>query len=126
MSMVDSFCSFFFSSRRRHTRFDCDWSSDVCSSDLMRRETYETDRRRVLETLAEHTPREVAGVRVERVRDDDGYKFFLADGSWVLLRSSGTEALIRVYAEAASPEDVEARLTALEEIVGIGELIAHQ
>src|SRR5205085_10042830 len=26
--------SFFFSSRRRHTRFDCDWSSDVCSSDL--------------------------------------------------------------------------------------------
>src|SRR2546430_12572926 len=31
---------FFFSSRRRHTRFDCDWSSDVCSSDLggMRRE----------------------------------------------------------------------------------------
>src|SRR5256886_3123705 len=27
---------FFFSSRRRHTRFDCDWSSDVCSSDLRR------------------------------------------------------------------------------------------
>src|SRR2546430_362842 len=30
-----AFC-FFFSSRRRHTRFDCDWSSDVCSSDLFR------------------------------------------------------------------------------------------
>src|SRR3989475_8292537 len=29
-------CFFFFSSRRRHTRFDCDWSSDVCSSDLAR------------------------------------------------------------------------------------------
>src|SRR5438270_10664840 len=30
---------FFFSSRRRHTSFDCDWSSDVCSSDLeMRRD----------------------------------------------------------------------------------------
>src|SRR2546427_6788792 len=28
------FVIFFFSSRRRHTRFDCDWSSDVCSSDL--------------------------------------------------------------------------------------------
>src|SRR2546427_5228915 len=30
---------FFFSSRRRHTRFDCDWSSDVCSSDLSRDST---------------------------------------------------------------------------------------
>src|SRR5256886_8650292 len=30
------FFYFFFSSRRRHTRFDCDWSSDVCSSDLTR------------------------------------------------------------------------------------------
>src|SRR2546427_6020356 len=30
---------FFFSSRRRHTRFDCDWSSDVCSSDLCPRST---------------------------------------------------------------------------------------
>src|SRR5688572_31065299 len=32
-----SICFFFFSSRRRHTRFDCDWSSDVCSSDLSSR-----------------------------------------------------------------------------------------
>src|SRR2546427_10192113 len=31
---VESCFFFFFSSRRRHTRFDCDWSSDVCSSDL--------------------------------------------------------------------------------------------
>src|SRR2546430_5349315 len=32
--MTRFFVIFFFSSRRRHTRFDCDWSSDVCSSDL--------------------------------------------------------------------------------------------
>src|SRR6267143_2930828 len=32
--MVACFC-FFFSSRRRHTRWNCDWSSDVCSSDLV-------------------------------------------------------------------------------------------
>src|ERR671916_2643419 len=31
----DVFCFFFFSSRRRHTRSLCDWSSDVCSSDLL-------------------------------------------------------------------------------------------
>src|SRR6266567_5099877 len=32
---------FFFSSRRRHTRFDCDWSSDVCSSDLEKKSLYD-------------------------------------------------------------------------------------
>src|SRR2546430_8163051 len=34
MDAVWRIACFFFSSRRRHTRFDCDWSSDVCSSDL--------------------------------------------------------------------------------------------
>src|SRR6266478_7609755 len=34
--MIFFFFFFFFSSRRRHTRFDCEWSSDVCSSDLAR------------------------------------------------------------------------------------------
>src|SRR2546430_8680058 len=34
---------FFFSSRRRHTRFDCDWSSDVCSSDLRFSQVSEPD-----------------------------------------------------------------------------------
>src|SRR2546430_12135731 len=34
---------FFFSSRRRHTRFDCDWSSDVCSSDLSSQPIWDAD-----------------------------------------------------------------------------------
>src|SRR2546430_16449199 len=34
LSQREAYLYFFFSSRRRHTRFDCDWSSDVCSSDL--------------------------------------------------------------------------------------------
>src|SRR3989475_4410385 len=40
------FLFFFFSSRRRHTRFDCDWSSDVCSSDLFGGAVQRTQRRR--------------------------------------------------------------------------------
>src|SRR5688572_9681366 len=36
------FFLFFFSSRRRHTRFDCDWSSDVCSSDLGTKQVVDT------------------------------------------------------------------------------------
>src|SRR5256886_5951065 len=51
---------FFFSSRRRHTRFDCDWSSDVCSSDLwaydqvrdrVRREAYDRARAALRESF---------------------------------------------------------------------------
>src|SRR2546430_10870868 len=45
---------FFFSSRRRHTRFDCDWSSDVCSSDL--RVSYPPAARRLLEGKRPPTP----------------------------------------------------------------------
>ena len=83
------------------------------------RETYDTDRKRILETLEKNEPQEVAGGAVQRIRSDDGFKFYLADGSWVLLRASGTEPLIRIYSEAADSEAVEARLHALEDIVGL-------
>src|SRR2546430_4776933 len=43
---------FFFSSRRRHTRFDCDWSSDVCSSDLLTIDVVEVGT--VVEAVKEH------------------------------------------------------------------------
>src|SRR6267142_5528231 len=38
------YCFFFFSSRRRHTRLTCDWSSDVCSSDLVRSLGFDLDK----------------------------------------------------------------------------------
>ncbi len=85
----------------------------------LNRETYDQDRKRILNTLETHEPSEVAGVKVERIRSDDGFKFYLADGSWVLLRASGTEALVRIYSEAADQGAVEARLAALEDIVGL-------
>jgi phosphomannomutase len=85
----------------------------------LNRETYEQERKRILRLLETHEPSEVAGVKVERIRSDDGFKFYLADGSWVLFRASGTEPLVRVYSEAADKAAVEARLAALEEIVGL-------
>jgi phosphomannomutase len=83
------------------------------------RESYDADRKRILDTLEHNEPEEIAGIKVQRVRSDDGFKFYLADGSWVPLRASGTEALIRIYAEAADQDAVEARLRALEDIVDI-------
>src|SRR5260370_21611450 len=57
--MILLFVFFFFSSRRRHTRFKCDWSSDVCSSDLvlaasqgtMNNLTFGNDRYQYYETI---------------------------------------------------------------------------
>jgi phosphomannomutase len=83
------------------------------------RDTYDADRKRILEALEKNEPNDITGVAVQRVRSDDGFKFYLADGSWVLLRASGTEPLIRVYSEASDPDAVNARLSALEDIVGI-------
>ena len=47
----------------------------------------------------------------------DGFKFFLADGSWLLIRTSGTEPLVRIYTEASSPELRDALLVAGERLV---------
>src|SRR5438309_5536963 len=49
---------FFFSSRRRHTRWNCDWSSDVCSSDLIRDLEHRGERRRYGEEQRRPLPRE--------------------------------------------------------------------
>lgn len=47
---------------------------------------------------------EFLGQRVKRADRTDGLKLELADGSWILLRLSGTEPLVRLYTEAATPE----------------------
>ena len=48
---------------------------------------------------------------------NDGFKFFVADGSWLLVRTSGTEPLVRVYVEATSEATREAMLVAGERLV---------
>jgi phosphoglucomutase len=57
-------------------------------------------------------PGELAGRRVSSVSRVDGAKFILEDGSWLLMRPSGTEPLVRVYAEASSEQDLEVLLGA--------------
>ena len=67
------------------------------------RAVYPETKRRLLVDLAAATPTELAGEPVARtvvLDTSDGYKFFLADGSWLLIRASGTEPLVRVYTEA--------------------------
>jgi len=71
----------------------------------------------VVAELGEALPDRVAGVAVEAVNDVDGFKVLLADGTWLLMRPSGTEPKMRVYAEAGDPARVAALLTAGRELV---------
>jgi phosphomannomutase len=65
-------------------------------------------------------PAELAGQTVTStvpLATDDGFKFFVADGSWLLVRTSGTEPLVRVYTEASSEATREAMIEAGEALV---------
>ncbi|WP_435197532.1 phosphoglucomutase/phosphomannomutase family protein [Natronomonas sp. EA1] len=64
----------------------------------------------VLLELEDHIPEAVAGASVEKVVTVDGFKILLEDGSWLLMRPSGTEPKLRVYAESSSEKRVKALL----------------
>ena len=68
--------------------------------------------RQLIERLAKATPRELAGHGVVGVETTDGTKLLFADESWLLLRQSGTEPMLRIYAEATSTGKCEALLAA--------------
>ncbi|MDQ2936344.1 MAG: phosphoglucomutase/phosphomannomutase family protein [Acidobacteriota bacterium] len=55
-------------------------------------------------------PKEIGGRHVERTNRMDGVKFIFADGSWLLVRPSGTEPVVRIYAESESAKDMEVLL----------------
>lgn len=78
----------------------------------------EAEKPRVLDALSEAIPESVAGTRVEDVNTADGFKLLLADGSWLLVRPSGTEPKLRIYAEAEDEGRVDALLDAGRELVG--------
>jgi phosphomannomutase len=85
----------------------------------MARDGYQERKQEMYERVAGNPPTELAGEAVVRSRSDDGFKFYLADGSWTLVRFSGTEPLIRVYSEAPTAERVQQLLAALERFLGI-------
>jgi phosphomannomutase len=84
------------------------------------REQYADVKRRLLVDLVSNAPTELAGrpvTRTQALDTKDGFKFFVGDGSWLLVRASGTEPLVRVYTEATSEAAQEAMLVAGERLV---------
>jgi len=77
-----------------YTRHDIPLRSPATKSEMVAR-------------LRGDAPESIGGERVVEVNTLDGVKYLLADDSWLLIRPSGTEPVLRVYAEARSPEGVQ-------------------
>lgn len=69
--------------------------------------------------LSVGAPNAIGGEQVLRVANNDGTKYILADDSWLLIRPSGTEPVLRVYAEGRSPEMLKA-------LMDFGERVASE
>ena len=64
----------------------------------------------MVQRLVDNTPEKIAGETVVNVDSYDGVKYHLADDSWLLIRPSGTEPVLRLYAEAGNEAAVDAML----------------
>ena len=79
----------------------------------------EAERGAITQRLVAGAHREIAGKPVTRYETADGFRFVLDDTSWLLIRFSGTEPLLRIYAEAASPARVQELLQAGRTMAGL-------
>ncbi len=77
------------------------------------------ERQAINNRLKDNSPGIIDGVKVAETDITDGFRFILADTSWLLIRFSGTEPLIRIYAETDSPARADRLLEFGRELVGV-------
>lgn len=82
----------------------------------------ETDKANIMEKINDYSPRAIAGIGVEHHSTVEGSKLVLDDGSWVLIRSSGTEPLFRIYVETSDEEKLKLIQREVKENIGIENL----
>ncbi len=71
---------------------------------------HQMPKKQVVTRLVDSAPGQIHGQNVVEVKTTDGIKYIMADNSWLLVRPSGTEPILRVYAEAPTPDAVSALL----------------
>jgi alpha-D-glucose phosphate-specific phosphoglucomutase len=76
------------------------------------------ERQKLTDKLARSSVSSVADIKIAKLDTTDGYKYYLTDDSWLLIRLSGTEPLIRIYAEGHSPEQVQKLLEGGRKLLG--------
>ncbi|MCL4442103.1 MAG: phosphoglucomutase/phosphomannomutase family protein [Firmicutes bacterium] len=77
------------------------------------------NKEQVLDILKEAAPSHIAEIPVTKTLAIDGKKYVLADGSWVLIRASGTEPLFRIYVETGSPDKLKKIQLAVRQMLGL-------
>jgi phosphomannomutase len=71
----------------------------------------------LMQHFAAHPPRQVAHIPIREIGCKDGIKLYLEDGSWVLLRPSGTEPLLRVYLETHALPNVALIMASMQQMI---------
>jgi alpha-D-glucose phosphate-specific phosphoglucomutase len=79
----------------------------------------EDQRQTVIDRVRDKAPDNIDGVEVAGINTADGFKFILKDNTWLLIRFSGTEPLLRIYTETDTPERVDRLLRIGREIAGV-------
>ena len=77
------------------------------------------ERAAILERVRGSRPDKLAEMAVDNTDTKDGFRFFLAGGGWLLIRFSGTEPLLRIYAESQTPERAQKLLDAGRGLAGV-------
>jgi len=77
------------------------------------------DREKIIGRIAGKTPSQIGGTKVIKVNTADGFHLSLADGSWLLIRFSGTEPILRIYAEAASLDRANSLIAEGKKLLGV-------
>jgi phosphomannomutase len=78
-----------------------------------------SEREAILARVGAARPQDIGGSPLASVNTIDGYKFLAQDGSWLLIRFSGTEPLLRIYTETTSPERVQQILAQGRALAGV-------
>ena len=79
----------------------------------------EKKRLAIIERIKHNPPEHIDRVKVVKFDTTDGFRFILADNTWLLIRFSGTEPLLRIYAESNTPDRVEKLLELGKELAGV-------
>jgi phosphomannomutase len=79
----------------------------------------EEAKQRTLARLSQAPAEKIGQRKVVKLDTRDGFRYKLDDGSWLLMRFSGTEPLVRIYAESSNPEEVQKLIQYGQEMVGV-------